>query len=79
VDRGRNEDPEKVEVADQWGNIHSVTVVTMPGNGMKPRLGERWIIDRRLGQFTFVGIASQRRDEPVDEADCTHAFMFGGV
>jgi hypothetical protein len=69
----------KVDVADRWGNVFVVNTNVGRTGSLPPQMGERWIIDRTYGQFSFAAIASPRRGpRAVDSFDFAHTFMFGG-
>lgn len=40
-------------VTDQYGKIHTVRTDIRRGKGPFPRVGEKWLIDRELGPWTF--------------------------
>lgn len=55
-----------VHVKDQFGQNMEVRCNLMPTRGPWPRPGERWVIDRSLGSWNFVAIATMEDPgEPI--------------
>lgn len=58
-----NIDGDYATVIDQMGQTKTVLVGMMRAKGVRPKVGERWLIDRQLGHWSLAAVLM-----PVDRA-----------
>ncbi len=52
---------------DQFGKIMQVTTRVQRAKGLLPKVGERWLVDRSLGMWTFAAILDEQVGAPFDQ------------
>lgn len=57
------------DVVDQFGEHKSVRVDILRSKGDQPQVGERWIIDRAFGTWTFAAVIGYVPPEPPPPPD----------
>jgi hypothetical protein len=65
VIQGIHEGTDIAVVIDQWGKKREIRADLLPGKGRAPAAGEKWIINKVLGQWSFV--AYDGPPDPVPE------------
>lgn len=68
---GQHQDTLLISVRDQVGKLRDITATVLPGKMSLPAPGEKWIISKALGQWTFT--ARVGLPQPVPEVTGSRA------